>query len=113
MIRHSAFAGRDYQKFAIFSRPCVILILLQGNPMEPLPFEKNDFLEHLFNAIPTPIFIVDDDVRILYLNTAAIETFGFIKEKVFESGGAMPLAASTPPRTPPDAAMRSFASSAR
>ena len=55
--------------------------------MEPLPFEKTDFLEHLFNAIPTPIFIVDNDVRILYLNTAAIETFGFIKEKVFRKRG--------------------------
>ena len=55
--------------------------------MEPLPFEKNNFLEHLFNAIPTPIFIVDDDVRILYLNTAATESFGFIKEKVFRKRG--------------------------
>ncbi len=55
--------------------------------MEPLPFEKEDFLKNLFEAIPSPIFIVDSDVQILYLNLAASKTFGLIKEGVFRKRG--------------------------
>ncbi|MBI5848040.1 MAG: hypothetical protein HZB31_08855 [Nitrospirae bacterium] len=34
-------------------------------------FDDSASLLNLFNAIPSPVFVVDDDVRILYLNSAA------------------------------------------
>jgi hypothetical protein len=37
---------------------------------------------HLLNAIPVPMFIVDDDVRILDSNTAADLAFGLSKEAI-------------------------------
>jgi PAS domain len=36
----------------------------------------------IFNAIPTPIFLVDEDVRILDLNAAASTAFGVSKQSV-------------------------------
>ncbi|MBI5186563.1 MAG: PAS domain S-box protein [Nitrospinae bacterium] len=55
--------------------------------MDPFFLENNEFFQNLFDSIPSPIFIVDDDVRILYLNSAATETFGFIKEGVYRKRG--------------------------
>jgi PAS domain-containing protein len=37
----------------------------------------------IMNAIPVPIFLMDDDVRILDLNAAASATFGLHKEVVY------------------------------
>ena len=42
---------------------------------------------HLLNAIPVPMFIVDDDVRILDLNVAACEEFGLSKDAVCSKRG--------------------------
>jgi hypothetical protein len=39
-------------------------------------FEDNDFLTNIFNAIPFPVMVVDDDVRILFWNSAALRLFG-------------------------------------
>jgi PAS domain S-box-containing protein len=36
----------------------------------------------LLNAIPVPMFIVDEDVRILDLNTAAGKAFGFSRDEI-------------------------------
>jgi len=37
----------------------------------PSLFDESAFFLNLFNAIPSPIFVVDNDVRILHLNSAA------------------------------------------
>ncbi len=37
----------------------------------PSLFDNSAFFLNLFNAIPSPIFVVDNDVRILHLNCAA------------------------------------------
>ncbi|MBI5632529.1 MAG: hypothetical protein HZA15_03515 [Nitrospirae bacterium] len=37
----------------------------------PSLFNNSSFFLNLFNAIPSPVFVVDDDVRILHLNSAA------------------------------------------
>jgi hypothetical protein len=39
--------------------------------MPPHLHEDNDFLTNAFNTIPFPILVVDDDVRILFWNSAA------------------------------------------
>ncbi len=41
----------------------------------------------IMNAIPVPIFLVDDDVRILDLNAAASGAFGLQKEAVYHRRG--------------------------
>lgn len=43
--------------------------------------------KHLLDAIPLPIFIVDDDVRILDLNTAAGKAFGLSKDTIHSRRG--------------------------
>lgn len=43
--------------------------------MEHPLFSETDFLYTLFNAIPSAVFIVDSDARILHVNTAATEMF--------------------------------------
>lgn len=55
--------------------------------MNPFFLKNNEFFQNLFDSIPSPIFIVDDDVCILYLNLAASETFGFILEGIFRKRG--------------------------
>lgn len=55
--------------------------------MDLSPPEKNDFLQHLFDGIPSAIFIVDDDVKIQYLNQAASKSFGLIQDEVFRKRG--------------------------
>ena len=44
--------------------------------MTDLLFDENDFLVKLFDAIPFPSFVVDDDIRILFWNTAATGLMG-------------------------------------
>jgi PAS domain-containing protein len=39
-------------------------------------FEDNNFLVDLFNAIPFPTLVVDDDVRILFWNSSAVKLIG-------------------------------------
>ncbi|MFB3917265.1 MAG: PAS domain-containing protein [Terriglobales bacterium] len=41
----------------------------------------------IMNAIPVPIFLVDDDVRILDLNLAASTSFGLSKEAIYSRRG--------------------------
>jgi PAS domain-containing protein len=38
-------------------------------------FSDSGFFSHIFNAIPSALFVVDDDVRIMYMNHAAAEAF--------------------------------------
>jgi PAS domain-containing protein len=44
-------------------------------------FEDNDFLTNLFNAIPFPLMVVDNDLRIFFWNSAALRLIG--KETVY------------------------------
>lgn len=45
--------------------------------MQPLPHdERADFLRAVLNAIPSPVLVVDDDVRILDFNLAAARLLG-------------------------------------
>ena len=48
-------------------------------------FEDDIFLMNTFNAIPFPILVVDDDVCILFWNTAALGLIG--KGEVFQKRG--------------------------
>ena len=50
--------------------------------MPPHLFEDDVFLMNIFNAIPFPTFVVDDDVRILFWNSAALNLLG--EEAVFQ-----------------------------
>jgi PAS domain-containing protein len=43
------------------------------------------------NALPVPLFLVDDDVRILDTNVAAEKTFGMTKQAVFRRHGGEAL----------------------
>ena len=44
--------------------------------MKNLLFDENDFLLKLFDAIPFPSFVVDEDVRMLFWNTSANNLIG-------------------------------------
>jgi PAS domain-containing protein len=48
-------------------------------------FEDNDFLTNTMNVIPFPILVVDDDVRILFWNSAALRLLG--SEEVYQQRG--------------------------
>jgi hypothetical protein len=48
-------------------------------------FEDNEFLTNTFNVIPFPILVVDDDVRILFWNSAALRLLG--SEEVYQQRG--------------------------
>jgi hypothetical protein len=48
-------------------------------------FEDNDFLTNTLNVIPFPILVVDDDVRILFWNAAALRLLG--NEEVYQQRG--------------------------
>lgn len=48
-------------------------------------FEDNDFLTNTLNVIPFPILVVDDDVRILFWNSAALRLLG--SEEVYQQRG--------------------------
>ncbi|NJD57086.1 MAG: PAS domain-containing protein [Nitrospirae bacterium] len=55
------------------------------------PFSSLDFFANILNAVPSPLFVVDKDVKILYLNSAASVSFGRSGENVFmkRSGEAL------------------------
>ena len=48
-------------------------------------FEDNDFLTHTLNVIPFPILVVDDDLRILFWNSAALRLLG--SEEIYQQRG--------------------------
>lgn len=48
-------------------------------------FENDVFLMNTFNALPFPMMVVDDDVRILFWNSAALNLLG--KGEVFQRRG--------------------------
>jgi PAS domain-containing protein len=43
----------------------------RGTKMTRKILEKGDFIESILNSIPLPIFVVDEDVRILWFNQSA------------------------------------------
>lgn len=51
--------------------------------MEKHLFERADFLYNLFDAIPSLIFIVDEDVRVHHLNITASELIGLTSAEDF------------------------------
>jgi light-regulated signal transduction histidine kinase (bacteriophytochrome) len=53
--------------------------------------QKADFLHHLFDTIPSFIFIVDEDVRIHHLNIAASRLLGADKDMVLLKRGGEAL----------------------
>ncbi len=48
--------------------------------------EDNEFLTNAFNAIPFPILVVDDTIRILYWNSSALRLLGS-EEVLHQRGG--------------------------
>ncbi len=52
-------------------------------------YEDNDFLTNAFNTIPFPILVVDDDVRILFWNSAAARLLK--SDEVFQQRGGEAL----------------------
>jgi PAS domain-containing protein len=56
---------------------------------QPLP--GLEFFTNILNAVPSPLFVVDDDVQILYLNSAAAGFLGKAGENAFmkRSGEAL------------------------
>ncbi|HHE46187.1 MAG TPA: PAS domain-containing protein [Bacteroidetes bacterium] len=48
----------------------------EDSPLEKNLLDSNDFLNSLFDAIPSYLFIVDEDVRILGRNSAAARLLG-------------------------------------
>ncbi|MFI5251275.1 MAG: PAS domain-containing protein [Bacteroidota bacterium] len=55
--------------------------------MQNLLFSSLDFLIKLFDSLPSPLFIVDSDVRIHHINPAATSTFGPELSKVYLQRG--------------------------
>ncbi len=41
--------------------------------MNTMTSADSEFLKNLFNAIPSPVFVVDSDMRIIHFNSAASE----------------------------------------
>ncbi len=50
-------------------------------------FSRADFLLELLNAVPSMLLIVDSDVRIYHINTAAAQEFRLDRDKVFMMRG--------------------------
>jgi hypothetical protein len=59
------------------------------NTMPPHLFENDVFLMSTFNAIPFPMMVVDDDVRILFWNSAAFRLMG--NEEMLQQRGGVVL----------------------
>ena len=59
--------------------------------MDELLRDKNDFLRNLFDALPSMLFVVDEDVRILFWNAAAAALVGTNAEQVFKKRGGEAL----------------------
>ena len=45
--------------------------------------EKNDFIESILEAIPLPIFVVDQDVRIFWFNRSAAPLLDMERDQIF------------------------------
>ena len=51
-------------------------------------FANSDFILKVFDSLPTPLFIVDEDVRVHHFNPAAVSTFGpDFKDIYLQRGG--------------------------
>ena len=59
--------------------------------IEETLFEGNEFLRELFNSIPTPCIVVDDDVRIFFYNAAASKIIGRDENLVYMKRGGEAL----------------------
>ncbi|HMK43180.1 MAG TPA: PAS domain-containing protein [Dissulfurispiraceae bacterium] len=57
----------------------------------PELLSKNDFLQGLFNALPSPTFVVDGDVKLLVWNTAAEPLLGDKPGSVYRQRGGEAL----------------------
>jgi len=53
--------------------------------------ENNEFLRSIFNAVPSMLLVVDDDVRILHVNAAAAKDLGLDITKIFRKRGGEAL----------------------
>ena len=54
-------------------------------------FDKADFLKNLFDTVPSLMFVVDSDVRILHLNSAAMSLLAVDKKAVLLKRGGEAL----------------------
>ena len=62
----------------------------KGMNTMPMPlFEDNDFLTNTLNVIPFPILVVDDNIHILFWNSAALRLLG--SEEVYQQRGGEKL----------------------
>jgi len=52
-----------------------------------MDFSENSYYRTLVDAIPTPVFVVDAEVRVHDLNAAALEFCGQAKEAVYQQRG--------------------------
>lgn len=60
--------------------------------MQPVPHDQRvDFLKAVLNAIPSPVLVVDDDVRILDFNVAAGQLLGEARPVVLQRKGGEAL----------------------
>ena len=55
--------------------------------MDGLLQEKNDFMRNLFDALPSALFVVDEDVRIQFWNEAAALLLGPNPEQAYRKRG--------------------------
>jgi PAS domain-containing protein len=55
--------------------------------MDELLREKNGFLRSLFDALPSALFVVDEDVRIRFWNQAAVPLLGPNPEQAYKKRG--------------------------
>jgi hypothetical protein len=72
-------------QLAFRKRTCYLIFKKEINTMPLHLFEDDVFLMNTFNAIPFPTFVVDDDVRILFWNSAALSLIG--NGEVFQQRG--------------------------
>jgi len=63
-------------------------------------FSGSEFFSNVFNAMPSALFVVDDDVRILYMNHAAAEAFGNDRQFTYMKRGGDALHCLQSTRTP-------------
>ncbi len=55
--------------------------------MEEDLFKKADFLNHIFDTVPSFLFVVDSDVRIFHLNAASLKLLGTDRNTVLMKRG--------------------------
>ncbi len=54
-------------------------------------FKKADFLNHIFDTVPSFLFVVDSDVRIFHLNAASLKLLGTDRDTVLMMRGGEAL----------------------